>query len=83
MVNNIGKIFEINDGSKYIVSKQAIYKNDNYYVLVRVTDDESDLTEEVKFLKEVINGDTITLEPIEDEKLLKLIFKNLDLLEKE
>ena len=41
MENRINKIMELADGNKYIIMKQAIYKNENYYIAIKITEDET------------------------------------------
>ncbi len=80
MVNNIGKVFVLDSGDKYIVSKQAIYKNDNYYVVLKLSEDGEEITDDIKFIKEVKENDEVYLEEISDKKTLELIGKNLNLM---
>ncbi|MBE6149294.1 MAG: hypothetical protein E7170_01050 [Firmicutes bacterium] len=86
MENRINKIMELANGNKYIIAKQAIYQNENYYVAIRITDDEStitniqDLTQDnVKVFKEVLFEGRLSVEEVIDPKLFKLIVKYVGL----
>ena len=86
MENRINKIMELSDGSKYIIIKQAIYKNENYFVAVRVNDEEDDTVDienidedNVRVLHEIsINGQA-SIEDVTDPDLFKLIIKYVGL----
>lgn len=82
MENRINKIMELADGNKYLIYKQAIYKNENYYVAVKVTDDEEDIediesidNENVKVLHELEYEGQLSVEDVTDPDLFKLIVK--------
>lgn len=86
MENRINKIMELANGNKYIIAKQAIYKNENYYVAIRITDDESALTniqdltqDNVKVLREMLFEGRLSVEEVTDPKLFKLIVKYVGL----
>lgn len=85
MENRINKIMELADGNKYIVIKQAIYKSENYYVVVRVNEEETDTldienTEEnVKVLHELMYKGQAAVEEVTDPDLFKLIIKYVGL----
>ena len=55
MENRINSILELNNGEKYVVLNQAIYQDRNYYLVAKVTDDEKDVTGEVKVCEETID----------------------------
>ena len=42
MENRIHQVMELENGKKYVVIKQAIYKGHNYFVAARLTDDEEE-----------------------------------------
>ena len=53
MINRINQVMELANGKKYVVIKQAIYKGDNYFVAIRTTDNEEDVTDEFVVFQEV------------------------------
>ena len=78
MENKINKIIVLDNGKKYIVLRQAVYKEENYYAAAEVTDDEEDVTDVFAVLHEFAqNGDKL-IEIVTDPKLLKLILENLN-----
>lgn len=79
MENRINKIMELSDGSKYIVVKQAIYRNENYFVVAKITSDEENVENDFKVVHEVINDAKSTIEEVNDEGLFKLIIKYVGL----
>lgn len=87
--NRIKQIMELDDNSKYVVVKQAMYKGESYYVAVKVTDDEEDVVldkelaeENVKIFHQILVDGVEAVEEVEDLELFELIIKYLDLEEK-
>lgn len=81
MENRINQVMELENGKKYVVIKQAVYKEHNYYVSARLTDDEEDILEEYVIFEEVdYNGKKSVLE-VKDANLYKLVAKYVGLLD--
>ena len=81
MINRINQVMELENGKKYVVFKQAVYKGHNYYVSARLTDDEEDVLDEYVIFEEVdYNGKKSVLE-VKDADLYKLIAKYVGLLD--
>lgn len=81
MENRINQIMELDNGKKYIVVKQAIYKQDTYYVVARVTNDEKDIEDEYLVLKQIFIDGKQAITEVEDPNLFKIIIKYVGLLE--
>lgn len=85
MENRINKILELADGNKYIIIKQAIYKNENYYVAAKINDEETDVEdinasdENLKVLHELVYEGQPSVEDVTDPDLFKLIVKYVGL----
>lgn len=77
MENRINKIMTLNDGKKYIVLNQAIYKETNYFFVVRITEDESDVTDEFRIIEEVLKDGKRYIRNVEDQKMIGLLSKYL------
>lgn len=77
MENRINKIMTLKDGKKYIVLNQAIYKGTNYFFVVRITEDENDVTDEFRIIEEVLKDDKRYIRNVEDEKMIELLSKYL------
>ena len=78
MENRINSILELTNNEKYVVINQAIYQNRNYYLVARITDDEQDLTDEIKICEEVIEDGILGIRLVTDPKLLELLAKYLE-----
>lgn len=78
MENRINSVLELANGEKYVVINQAIYQNKNYYLVGKTTDDEEDLTGEIKVVEEVMQDNTLGVRIVKDPKLLDLLIKYLD-----
>ena len=81
MENRINHVMELDNGKKYFILKQAIYMNENYFIVAEVTDDEEDLKENFLVLHETKEGDKGFVEIETDPKKLQIILKHLDVKE--
>ena len=81
MKNRINKIFKLKNGKKYLVLKQAIYREESYCVTIGVTDDENDFTEEIVFFKEIMKDERPYMEQVKDPKLMELVAKYVGLVD--
>ena len=77
MENRINKIMTLKDGKKYIVLNQAIYKDTNYFFVVRITEDGEDVTDEFRIIEEVLKDEKRYIRDVRDEKMIQLLSKYL------
>ena len=77
MENRINSILELGNDEKYIVINQAVYKGTNYFLVGRLTDDEKDLSGEIKIVEEKLKDGILGLEIVKDVKLIELLTKYL------
>ena len=78
MENRINSVLELANGEKYVVINQAIYQEKNYFLVGKTTDDEEDLTGEIKIVEEVMKDGMLGIRVVTDPKLLELLVKYLD-----
>ena len=78
MENRINKIIVLDNGKKYIVLRQAVYREENYYAAAEVTEDEEDVTDVFAVLHEFDKDEDKLIEIVTDPKILKLILENLN-----
>lgn len=83
MENRINNIVELDNGKKYIILKQAVYKNSNYYFVTEITNDEKDIIDNQVLFEEIKDNDGIRLEQVTDPQLYQMIAKYLGLLEED
>lgn len=81
MENRINQVMELENGKKYVVIKQAVYKEHNYFVSARLTDDEQDILEEYVIFEEVEYKGKKSVKKVTDSNLYKLIVKYVGLLD--
>ena len=77
MENRINSILELGNGEKYVVINQAVYKGTNFFLVARISDDEKDLTGEIKIVEEKLKDGLLGIELVKDVKLLELLTKYL------
>ncbi len=78
MENRINSVLELANGEKYVVINQAIYEGKNFYLVGKTTDDEEDLTGEIKIVEEVMQDGVLGIRIVNDPKILELLVKYLD-----
>lgn len=81
MENRINQVMELADGKKYVVVKQAIYKGNNYFVSMQLTDDEEDVLDEVVVFQEVEHEGKKSVQRVQNPDLFSLVCKYVGLLE--
>lgn len=79
MENRINQVMELENGKKYVVVKQAIYKNHNYFVTARLTDDENDILEEYVIFEEVDYNGKKSVQKVTDGNVFNMIVKYVGL----
>ena len=75
MENRINSILELENGEKYVVLNQAVYQDRNYYLVAQTTDDENDITGDIKFCEETKEDGIIAIKLVKDTKLIALLAK--------
>ncbi len=78
MENRINKILNLSNGSKYLVLNQAYYKGTSYYFVVRVTEDENDVTDEFRLLEEKNDNGKLSVSLVKDPETIKLLAEYLE-----
>lgn len=77
MENRINKVITLKNGKKYVVLNQAIYKESNYFFVVGLKEDESDLTDEFRIVEEVNKDGKKFIKGVHDQSLINLLAKYL------
>ena len=75
MENRINSILELENGEKYVVLNQAVYQERNYYLVAKTTDDENDITGDIKFCEETHEDGILAIKLVKDTKLIALLSK--------
>ena len=76
MENRINQIMTLEDNVKYMILKQVIYNNENYFMASKL-DENNDPTEEFSIFYETKENGEIYVEVETDEKKLKVILEHL------
>jgi len=77
MENRINKVMTLKNGKKYVILNQAVYKSNNYFLVVGLLDDESDLTDEFRIIEEVNKDGKCFIKDVKDQKMVTLLAKYL------
>lgn len=81
MENRINKVLELDNGKKYFILKQAIYMNENYFIVAEVTEDGEDLKDVFLVLHETKENGKIYINVEKNPQVLQIILKHLDIKE--
>ncbi len=81
MINRINQIMELANKEKYLVLKQAIYKEKTYYIAIQITDDEENITEKVVVFEQVDVDGQESVQKVSDPSLATLVCKYVGLVD--
>ena len=72
---------ELANKEKYLVLKQAIYKEKTYYIAIKITDDEENITEKVVVFEQVDVDGQESVQKVSDPSLATLVCKYVGLVD--
>lgn len=78
MENKINHILTLEDGTKFLVINQVIFREKNYYFVAKVTEDESDITGEYRIVEETKEGDHVYLSTVKDAETVRMLAEYLE-----
>jgi hypothetical protein len=76
MENITNQILDLENGKKYFVLRQAVYKGVTYFLGAEVTPDEEDFTNNFVFLERVGEGD-LMVKKVTDQSIIDVLAKNI------
>jgi hypothetical protein len=77
MENLTNQILILDNGSKYFVLRQALYKGVTYFLAVEVTEDEENFTNNFLFFERVDENGNFVVKEVTDENILTVLAKNI------
>ena len=76
MENITNQILDLENGKKYFVLRQAVYKGVTYFLGAELTPDEEDFTNEFVFLERVA-GEELMVKKVKDKSVIEVLAKNI------
>ncbi len=76
MENITNQVLDLENGKKYFVLRQAVYKGVTYFLGAELTEDEEDFTNEFVFLERVGDGD-LMIKKVTDPAIIEVLAKNI------
>ena len=76
MDNITNQVLDLENGKKYFVLRQAVYKGVSYFLGAEVTPDEEDFTNNFIFLERVGDGD-LMVKKVTDQSIIEVLSKNI------
>ena len=74
MESKINKVIKLETGDKYVILKQAVYKNEVYYIAAKLDKEEKPLATELVFFHEVVLDFKQKVEEVTDIELIKYLY---------
>lgn len=74
MESKINKVVKLETGDKYVILKQAVYKNENYYIASKLGKDDKPIADELMFFHEIMFDDSLKFEEVDDTELIKYLY---------
>ena len=74
MDSKINQVIKLDDGNKYVILKQAIYKNDNYYIASKLDLYNNPLADEIFFFHQIEMDGQLKLEEVTNQELMKYLY---------
>ena len=76
MENLTNQVLKLEDGTRYFVIRQAVYKGKTYFLGAELTDDGEDFTNNFVFL-EKLEGDELSVKVVTDKDIIEVLGKNI------
>lgn len=73
MESKINKVIKLETGDKYVVLRQAIYKNEIYYIACKLNKEGKPNSSEISFFHEINDGKE-KVEIVTDIELIKYLY---------
>ena len=74
MESKVNKVIKLETGMKYVVLKQAVYKNEIYDIAVKLDENDNPNPLELSFFHEVVIDDKQKVEEVTDTELMKYLY---------
>lgn len=74
MKNKINQIITLDDNTKYLILDQGVYLNKNYYLVSKLSDDFSDLTNHFSVFEETKIDNKTKIQSVLNKDLLEKLF---------
>lgn len=74
MESKIHQVVKLETGNKYVILKQAIYKNENYYIAAKLDKDNNPLANELAFFHELVFDGKLKVEEVTDVELINYLY---------
>lgn len=73
-MNKVNQVIKLEDGTKYVVLKQAVYKNENYYIASKLDENDNPLADELKFFHQLMFDGKMKVEDVTNIELIKYLY---------
>lgn len=74
MGNRINQVIKLDNGNNYVILKQAVYKNNNYYIASKLDLNDKPIAEDLSFFHEFSQNGELKIEEVTDIELMKYLY---------
>lgn len=75
MENRINQVVKLDNGNNYVIIKQAIYKNDSYFLVSKLDSMNNPMPDELVFFHQVDLNGQLKLEEVTDLNLIQYLYQ--------
>ena len=77
MENLTNQVIKLEDGTRYFIIRQAVFRGSTYFLGAELTKDGDDFTNNFVFLEKLGFGDELILEVVTDKEIIEILGKNI------
>ena len=78
MENLTNQVLDLENGKKFFVLRQAVYKGNTYFLVAELTDDEENFTNNFAFFQKV-GDEGLQVKKVNDKNIIEILAKNIKL----
>ena len=79
MNSTVNLMFKLDNGIKYVILKQAIYKNEDYYIASKLDHHNNPIADDITFFHQIDFNGQVKMEEVTDIKLMKFLYNYMQL----
>lgn len=73
-MSRINQAIKLDNGNSYVILKQVVYKNENYYLASKLDLNNNPIAEELVFFHEFNVDDVLKIEEVTDVELMNYLY---------
>lgn len=74
MNNRINQVVQLDDGNKYVILRQVVYKNESYYIASKIDEKNNPSPDEISFFHQIEVTGQLKLEEVTNNELMQYLY---------